>query len=89
LNYRVQCKYGDGYEGWREQAPFDKIIVTAGASEIPQSLLMQCKIGGSIVIPVQEKSGLRMVRLARVSETNFSKEDFGTCAFVPMLKGIM
>ncbi|MCR5496642.1 MAG: protein-L-isoaspartate(D-aspartate) O-methyltransferase [Paludibacteraceae bacterium] len=89
LNYKVQCKYGDGYEGWAEMAPFDKIIVTAGASEIPQNLLMQCKIGGSIVIPVQEKSGLRMVRLARVSETNFSKEDFGTCAFVPMLKGIM
>ena len=89
LNVKVMCKYGDGHEGWAEMAPFDKIIVTAGADGVPHNLLAQCKIGGSIVIPMQEKNGLRMIRLTRVSENNFNKEDFGNCAFVPMLKGII
>ncbi|MBO7607713.1 MAG: protein-L-isoaspartate(D-aspartate) O-methyltransferase [Paludibacteraceae bacterium] len=89
LNIKVTCKYGDGYEGWAEMAPYDKIIVTAGADSVPHNLLVQCKIGGSIVIPIMENNELRMIRLTRMSENNFSKEDFGTCAFVPMLKGIM
>ena len=89
LNIKVTCKYGDGYEGWAEMAPYDKIIVTAGADSVPHNLLVQCKIGGSIVIPIMENNELRMIRLTRMSENNFNKEDFGTCAFVPMLKGIM
>ncbi|MBO7506745.1 MAG: protein-L-isoaspartate(D-aspartate) O-methyltransferase [Paludibacteraceae bacterium] len=89
LNIKVTCKYGDGYEGWAELAPYDKIIVTAGADSVPHNLLVQCKIGGSIVIPIMENNELRMIRLTRMSENNFNKEDFGTCAFVPMLKGIM
>lgn len=89
LNIKLTCKYGDGYEGWAELAPYDKIIVTAGADSVPHNLLVQCKIGGSIVIPIMENNELRMIRLTRMSENNFNKEDFGTCAFVPMLKGIM
>ncbi len=89
LQYPVMCKYGDGHEGWIEAAPFDKIIVTTGADEMPKKLLLQCKIGGTIVIPVQEQGQLRMFRLIRQSENNFNKEDFGKCAFVPMLKGII
>ncbi len=89
LNIKVTCKYGDGYEGWAEMAPYDKIIVTAGADSVPHNLLVQSKIGGSIGIPIMENNELRMIRLTRMSENNFNKEDFGTCAFVPMLKGIM
>ncbi len=88
-NYKVLCKYGDGHNGWKDIAPFDKIIVTAGAEEIPTPLLEQCKIGGIIVIPVMENGTLKMIRLAKEEERKFKKEDFGPCAFVPMVKGII
>lgn len=89
LQIPVSCKYGDGHDGWMEAAPFDRIIVTTGADEMPKKLLLQCKIGGTIVIPVQEEGQLRMYRLTRQTEHNFNKEDFGPCAFVPMLRGII
>lgn len=88
LGYKALCKYGDGHNGWSEIAPFDKIIVTAGAEELPQKLLDQCKIGGTIVIPIKRGDALTMVRLTKKGEQEFSQEDFGPCAFVPMLKGI-
>lgn len=88
-NYKVLCKYGDGHNGWNEIAPFDKIIVTAAAEEIPPHLLEQCKIGGTIVIPVVESGALKMIRLTKEEENKFKKEDFGPCAFVPMVKGII
>lgn len=89
LGYKTLCKYGDGHNGWNEIAPFDKIVVTAGAEEMPPKLLEQCKIGGIIVIPVMENGTLVMLRLTKLSDNNFQREDFGPCAFVPMLKGIV
>lgn len=88
LNYKAMCKYGDGHNGWSDIAPFDKIIVTAGAEEMPTHLLEQCKIGGIIVLPLMVNGELRMLRLTKQSEHDFTREDFGPCAFVPMLKGI-
>ncbi len=88
MGFNILCKYGDGYEGWADIAPFDKIIVTAAADEMPENLLLQCKIGGRIVLPILENGTLNMIRLTRKGEKNFDKETFGQCAFVPMLKGI-
>jgi protein-L-isoaspartate(D-aspartate) O-methyltransferase len=77
--------FGDGYKGIPEYAPFDKIIVTAGAPSIPKTLLGQLKIGGRMVIPVGEEIQTMMVIL-RKSETEFEKQEHGSFRFVPLLK---
>ena len=78
-------KYGDGYRGLAEDSPFDGIIVTAGAPEIPSELLKQLKIGGRLVIPVGGKSQT-MYRITKESEKKYKKEKFGNFRFVPLLK---
>ena len=80
-------KYGDGYLGIPEHAPFDKILVTAGAVEIPKKLLIQLRIGGKMVIPIGDKVQ-KMVLVTRINKTKFEKETFGEFYFVPMLKNI-
>ncbi len=77
--------FGDGYKGLPEAAPFDSIIVTAGAPVIPQALMAQLKIGGRLVIPVGEKEQI-MTLLIRKNETQFEKHEFGDCKFVPLLE---
>lgn len=77
--------YGDGYKGLPTYAPFDKILVTAGAPEIPRELLKQLKIGGIMVIPVGENSQ-KMMTILRLDETNFEMFEFGDFQFVPMLE---
>ena len=77
--------YGDGYKGLPSFAPFDKIIVTAGAPEIPKDLLHQLKVGGVMVIPVGEKSQ-QMIVIIRLNEDQFEKYEFGDFKFVPMLE---
>ena len=76
--------FGDGYKGLPDAAPFDRIIVTAGAPEVPQNLLQQLKVGGKLVIPVGQKQQ-QMMRFTRTSEKSFDKETFGTFHFVPLL----
>ena len=76
--------FGDGHKGLLEAAPFDRILVTAGASKIPINLLQQLKIGGKLIIPVGLKEH-EMVRLTRTSEKKFNKEYFGKFRFVPLL----
>lgn len=78
---------GDGYKGLPSDAPFDRILVTAGAYQLPKDLLLQLKIGGRMVIPIGEKQQI-MTLYIRLSETEFHKEEFGNFAFVPMLKNI-
>jgi protein-L-isoaspartate(D-aspartate) O-methyltransferase len=77
--------FGDGYKGFAEEAPFDSIIVTAGAPFIPQALMAQLKIGGRLVIPVGEKDQI-MTLLIRKNETQFEKHEFGDFRFVPLLE---
>ena len=78
-------KYGDGYRGLPDDSPFDGIIVTAGAPEIPSELLKQLKIGGRLVIPVGGKSQI-MYRITKQSNKKYKKEKFGNFRFVPLLK---
>lgn len=77
--------FGDGYKGLPNHAPFDGIIVTAGAPSIPQALMAQLKIGGKLVIPVGETQQI-MTLLIRKNETQFEKHEFGECRFVPLLE---
>jgi len=77
--------FGDGYLGLPDEAPFDGIIVTAGAPEVPKALLSQLKVGGRLVIPVGDDVQV-MTLLIRTSEKSFEKHEFGDFRFVPMLK---
>ena len=77
--------FGDGYKGLPEHAPFDSIIVTAGAPTIPQALMAQLKIGGRLVIPLGEEKQI-MTLLIRKNETQFEKQEFGDFKFVPLLE---
>lgn len=77
--------FGDGYKGLPEEAPFDGIIVTAGAPEVPKSLLSQLKIGGKLVIPVGRDEQI-MTRIERKSEKEFERKEYGLFRFVPLLE---
>ena len=83
----IRCFLKDGYKGLPEFAPFDKILVTAGAPEIPEALVEQLKIGGLMVIPVGEE-GQTMLRITKLDNKEIKTESFGAFRFVPMLKGI-
>jgi len=88
INYRPKKMiYGDGYVGYSEEAPYDSIIVTAGASEIPEKLINQLKIGGRMVIPVGDEVQ-KMKLVTKLSESDFETKIFGDFQFVPMLKNI-
>ena len=85
LGYRAKkLIFGDGYKGLPEIAPFDKIIVTAGAPFVPKSLLSQLKVGGKLLIPVGETTQI-MTLFVRKSAKEFEKHELGDFAFVPML----
>jgi len=86
LGYRPKkLIFGDGYIGLKEEAPFDGIVVTAGAPFVPNPLLAQLKIGGKLVIPVGDKVQIMTV-FTRTSATEFKKEEFGEFRFVPLLE---
>lgn len=78
--------YGDGYKGLPQFAPFDKIIVTAGAPYIPSDLLQQLKVGGIMLIPIGEGSDQEMIWLKRNSLTEFDRKTLGNFKFVPLLQ---
>lgn len=77
--------FGDGYKGLPEKAPFDKIIVTAGAPFVPKPLMAQLKVGGMLLIPVGDKTQI-MTLFIRKSPKEFEKHELGNFAFVPMLQ---
>lgn len=86
LGYRPRVMmFGDGYKGLPADAPFDGIIVTAGAPFIPKPLMAQLKVGGRLVIPVGEDKQI-MTLLIRKTQTHFEQHELGDFRFVPMLE---
>ena len=86
LGYRPKrLIFGDGYKGLPEEAPYDGIVVTAGAPFVPNPLLAQLKIGGKLVIPVGESTQIMTV-FTRTSEKEFEKNEYGEFRFVPLLE---
>ena len=86
MGYRPKkMVFGDGYKGLPGEAPFDGIVVTAGAPQIPKTLLAQLKVGGKLVIPVGEDEQIMTV-VTRKSEKAFEKMEYGAYRFVPLLE---
>ena len=83
----IRTFLGDGYEGLKMFAPFDKILVTAGATALPENLINQLAIGGYLVIPIGGDDVQTMWRYTKVTETEIRSESFGKFKFVPFLKG--
>ena len=85
LGIQLQLFFGDGTGGVPSHAPYDKIIVTAGAPVVPEALIQQLKIGGILVIPVGDRSKQAMVKITKKSATEVQREEFEGFAFVPLL----
>ena len=87
LGYSADFFYGDGYEGKPQYGPFDGIIITAAAPEVPDSLLHQLKTGGRLVIPLGNSGSQVMTVVERTGTDSFERSEHGNFIFVPMLKG--
>ncbi|MFD2207483.1 protein-L-isoaspartate(D-aspartate) O-methyltransferase [Kiloniella antarctica] len=86
--HNVTTKLGDGYKGWKEQAPFERIIITAAPKEIPQALLEQLAIGGILVLPLgSQGNNQELIRITR-TEHGFDQENLGGVRFVPLVHGM-
>jgi protein-L-isoaspartate(D-aspartate) O-methyltransferase len=83
----IYVRYADGHLGWPSQAPFDGIMVTAVAQSVPQELLEQLGVGGSLVIPVERNGQQRLIAVRR-TEDDFEETDLGGVVFVPLLSGL-
>lgn len=83
--YRAMLKAGDGTLGWSTYAPYDGIVVTAGAPVVPQDLIAQLNIGGKLVIPVGDDQKQVMLRIVRISETEYHQEELENFKFVPLI----
>jgi len=83
----VQVKAGDGYQGWKEQAPFDAIIITAAAEHIPSPLVEQLKEGGRMILPVDVLGGYQMLKVIRKkNDSSIHEEDVIPVRFVPLVR---
>lgn len=83
--HNVTTRLGDGTQGWPEQAPFDRILVTAGATEIPEVLLDQLRIGGVLVIPTGPSGDAQSLQRVRKEADGLHVEDLGLVRFVPLV----
>lgn len=85
LGYRPNLKLGDGTLGWSAYAPYDGIVVTAGAPVVPDDLIDQLSVGGKLVVPVGSQKSQVMVRITRVSEESYEEEHLQHFKFVPLI----
>lgn len=85
MGYQAEFFFGDGSKGIAEHAPYDKIIVTAGAPMVPEILLKQLKTGGILVIPVGDENSQKMITVLRVSEKDYERIELDTFRFVPLV----
>jgi protein-L-isoaspartate(D-aspartate) O-methyltransferase len=85
--FNVLIRVGDGTYGWKEESPFDAIIITAGAPDVPRPFLEQLAVGGRLVVPVGSQHSQTLLKLTRLSEDleDIKKEDLGGCRFVNLV----
>ena len=84
----IVCRFGDGTKGWPEQAPYDRVMVTAAAAQIPTVLIEGLAPGGVLVAPVGEDHRDQQLLRIRRNDTGFSTEDLGLVRFVPLVAGL-
>lgn len=87
LGYSADFFYGDGYEGKAQYGPFDGILITAAAPEVPKALLQQLKTGGRLIVPLGHSGSQVMTVVERTDTDAFEYSEHGNFVFVPMLKG--
>jgi protein-L-isoaspartate(D-aspartate) O-methyltransferase len=87
MGYSINFFYGDGYEGKEQYGPYDGILITAAAPEVPEKLLSQLKTGGKLVVPLGKSDVQVMTVVTRTGPDSFDYSSHGTFVFVPMLKG--
>ncbi len=85
LGLDVNCRIGDGTIGYREGGPYDAIIVTAGAPDVPETLARQLAVGGKLVVPVGTSDEQTLYRVTRTGEEDWKAEDLGPFKFVPLI----
>lgn len=85
LGYKALLKTGDGTLGWAAYAPYDGIVVTAGAPVVPDDLVNQLNVGGRLVIPVGDNEKQIMLRITRISENEYEREELADFKFVPLI----
>lgn len=85
LGYRVQLKLGDGTMGWSAYAPYDAIVVTAGAPVVPDELVKQLNVNGRLVIPVGDASRQVMKRIIKIRKDEYEEENYKDFKFVPLI----
>lgn len=81
----INIKVGDGTIGWKDQAPFDGILVAAGAPDVPLEYLAQLEIGGRLVLPVGDQEQQILLRLVKLADGSFKREQLMGCRFVPLI----
>jgi len=87
MGYHAHFFFGDGYLGMPSYGPYSKILITAGAPEIPEKLIEQLEIGGKLVVPVGDKNLQEMILVEKISATETKTSRHGNFIFVPLLKG--
>lgn len=85
IGYRAMFKYGDGTLGWSAYAPYDGIVVTAGAPVIPEKLRQQLAVGGRLIVPVGDEQRQLMMRVTKTGENEYEQEHFSHFKFVPLI----
>ena len=88
LNYRnINTRYGDGGQGWPENAPYQGILVTAAPANVPDTLLKQLAVGGRLIIPIGHSGQQKLLSIARTDE-GYVEKHLDCVSFVPMLTGM-
>ncbi|SMO51691.1 protein-L-isoaspartate(D-aspartate) O-methyltransferase [Fodinibius sediminis] len=85
LGYSIHAKLGDGTRGWSAYAPYDAIVVTAGAPVVPDDLVAQLNVNGRLVVPVGDENRQEMVRIIKIREGEFEEEHYSDFKFVPLI----
>jgi len=85
LGNSVRAKLGDGTMGWSAYAPYDAIVVTAGAPVVPEDLVDQLALNGRLVVPVGDDKRQEMIRIIKIREDEYEKEHFSDFKFVPLI----